>query len=53
MIVIAAMLIGMPEKIYFMNHVSSAVLITFIVSMVIKNFGVVFMGMGLLTESFK
>jgi len=53
LIVIAAMLIGMPVKIYFINHVSSAVLITFIVSMVIKNFGIIFMGVGLLTESFK
>ena len=53
LIVIAAMLIGMPAKIYFMNHVSSAVLTTFIISMVIKNFGIVFMGVGLLIESFK
>ena len=53
LIVIAAMLIGMPAKIYFMNHVSAAVLTTFIISMVIKNFGIVFMGVGLLTESFK
>jgi hypothetical protein len=51
LIVIAAMLIGMPAKIYFMNHVSSAVLTIFILSMVIKNFGIVFMGVGLLTES--
>lgn len=53
LIVIAAMLIGMPAKIYFMNHVSAAVLATFIISMVIKNFGIVFMGAGLLTESLK
>ena len=53
LIVIAAMLIGMPAKIYFMNHVSAAVLTVFIVSMVIKNFGVVLMGVGLLTESFQ
>ncbi len=53
LIVIAAMLIGMPAKIYFMNHVSSLVLTIFILSMVIKNFGIVFMGIGLLTESLK
>lgn len=53
LIVLAAMLIGMPAKIYFMNHVSSAVLNIFIISMVIKNFGIVFMGVGLFTESFK
>jgi hypothetical protein len=53
LIVIAAMLIGMPAKIYFMDHVSSTVLTIFIISMVIKNFGIVFMGVGLLTESFK
>lgn len=52
-IVIAAMVIGMPAKIYFMDHVSSAVLTTFIISMVIKNFGIVFMGVGLLTEAWK
>ncbi|WKZ35068.1 MAG: hypothetical protein QY332_15750 [Anaerolineales bacterium] len=51
LIVIAAMLIGMPAKIYFMNHVSSAVLTIFIISMVIKNFGIVLMGVGLLMES--
>lgn len=53
LIVIMAMLIGMPAKIYFMNHVSSAVLTTFIISMVIKNFGIIFMGVGLLTETLK
>ena len=53
LIVITAMVIGMPAKIYFMNHVSSALLTTFIISMVIKNFGVVLMGVGLLTESLK
>jgi hypothetical protein len=53
LIVITAMLIGMPAKIYFMNHVSPAVLIIFIISMVIKNFGIIFMGVGLLKESLK
>lgn len=53
LVVLAAMLIGMPAKIYFMNHVSSAVLTAFIVSMVIKNFGIVLMGVGLLQESWK
>ena len=53
LIVIAAMLIGMPAKIYFTNHVSSAVLIVFILSIVVKNFGIVFMGVGLLAESYK
>jgi hypothetical protein len=51
LIVIAAMLIGLPAKIYFMNHVSSVVLTTFMISMVIKNFGIVLMGVGLLMES--
>lgn len=51
LIVLAAMLIGMFAKIYFMNHVSSAVLTTFIVSMVVKNFGIVFIGVGLLKEA--
>jgi hypothetical protein len=51
LIVLAAMLIGMPAKIYFMNHVSVAVLTTFIISMVIKNFGIALMGVGLLMES--
>ncbi len=36
-----------------MNHVSATVLTIFIISMVIKNFGIVFMGVGLLTESLK
>jgi len=53
LIVLAAMLIGMSAKIYFMNHVSSTVLTIFIMSMVIKNFGITFMGVGLLTESLK
>ncbi len=53
LIVLAAMLIGMPAKIYFMNHVSSAVLTTFVMSMVIKNFGIVFMEVGLLREAWK
>lgn len=53
LIVIAAMLVGMPVKIYFMDHVSSTALTTFILSMVIKNLGIVFMGVGLLRESFK
>jgi len=53
LIILAAMLIGMPAKIYFMDHVSLPVLTTFIISMVIKNFGIVLMGVGLLTESFK
>lgn len=53
LVVLAAMLIGMPAKIYFMNHVSPVVLTAFIISMVIKNFGIVFMGVGLLMESLK
>jgi hypothetical protein len=53
LIVLAAMLIGMPAKIYFMNHVSSTVLTVFIASMIFKNFGIVLMGVGLLTESTK
>ena len=53
LIIIVAMLIGMPAKIYFMNHVTSPVLTIFILSMVIKNFGLVFMGLGLLKESMK
>lgn len=53
LVVLASMLIGMPTKIYFMNHVSTAVLTAFIVSMVIKNFGIVLMGVGLLREAWK
>ena len=53
LIVLATMLIGMPAKLYFMDHVSPVVLTIFILSMVIKNFGIVFMGVGLITESFK
>ncbi len=53
LIVIASMLIGMPAKIYFMNHVTSGVLTTFILSMVIKNFGIVFMGVAMLMEALK
>ena len=51
LIVIDAMLIGMPVKIYFMNHVSSEMLAIFIISMVIKNFGIDFMRVGSLVES--
>lgn len=53
LIVIGTMLIGMSAKIYFMNHVTPAVLTTFIISMVIKNFGIVFMGVGLLVDTIK
>jgi hypothetical protein len=53
LIVIATMLIGIPAKIYFMNHVSPVVLTIFIISMDIKNFGIIFMGVGLLTETLK
>jgi hypothetical protein len=53
LIVLAAMLIGMLAKLYFMNHVSSTVLTAFIVSMVFKNFGIVLMGVRLLTEATK
>jgi len=53
LIVLTAMLIGMPAKIYFMNHVSSTVFAAFIASMVIKNFGIILMGVGLLQESWK
>ncbi len=53
LIVLATMLIGMPAKVYFMDHISSAVLTTFLISMVIKNFGIVLMGVALFTESFK
>ncbi|MHB8135029.1 MAG: hypothetical protein ACYDH1_12500 [Anaerolineaceae bacterium] len=53
LVVITTMLIGMPAKIYFMNHVTSSVLIVFIISMVIKNFGIALMGVGLIKESIK
>ena len=53
LIILLAMIVGMSAKIYFMNHVSSTVLTVFILSMVIKNFGIVFMGVGLITESLK
>lgn len=53
LIVIASMLIGLPVKIYFMNHVTPTILTIFILSMVIKNFGIIFMGVGLIKESMK
>jgi hypothetical protein len=53
LIVIVAMSIGMPAKIHFMEHISSTVLTAFIISMVFKNFGIVLMGVGLLTEATK
>ena len=53
LIVLAAMLIGMQAKIYFMNNVSSTVLTIFIISMIVKNFGIILMGVDLLTESLK
>ena len=52
-IIICSMLIGMPAKIFFMTHISSTVLVIFMLSMVIKNFGIVFMGVGLIMESLK
>lgn len=52
-IIICAMLIGMPAKIYFMTHISSTVLIIFIISMVVKNFGIALMGVGLIMESLR
>ena len=51
LVVIITMLIGMPAKILFMNNVSFPILAIFITSMVVKNFGIVLMGVGLLTES--
>jgi hypothetical protein len=36
-----------------MNHVTSTVLTIFIISMVIKNLGVILMGVGLLREAWK
>jgi len=53
LIILLAMIVGMSAKIYFMNHVSLPVLTIFMISMVIKNFGIVFMGVGLITESLK
>lgn len=53
LIVMAAMLVGMPAKIFFMNHVTSTVLTTFMLAMLIKNFGIVFIGIGLLMEAVK
>jgi hypothetical protein len=53
LVVIISMLIGMPVKILFMSNVSFPVLAVFITSMVVKNFGIVLMGLGLLIESLK
>jgi len=53
LVVIITMLIGMPAKILFMNNVSFPIVAVFITSMIVKNFGIVFMGVGLLTESLK
>jgi hypothetical protein len=41
------------RKLYFMNHVTSTVLTVFVASMVIKNFGIVFIGVGMIVESMK
>lgn len=53
LIVLAAMLIGMPAKIHFMDHVTSQVLAIFIISMLIKNLGIALMGVGFLFEAWK
>ena len=53
LIVITAMLIGMSAKIYFMNNVSATLLTIFIISMVIKNIGIILIGAGLLQEAWK
>jgi hypothetical protein len=53
LIILLAMVVGMSAKIYFMNHISPVVLTVFMISMVIKNFGIVFLGVGLITESLK
>ena len=53
LMVIITMLIGMPAKILFASHVETWLLTVFMTSMVLKNFGIAFMGMGLLTEALK
>jgi hypothetical protein len=51
LVVLLSMLIGMPAKLLFMNNVSFLLVAVFMTSMVVKNFGIVFMGIGLLRES--
>jgi len=53
LIVIISMLVGMPVKILFMNNVSFTLVSIFLLSMVIKNIGIIFMGLGLFAESLK
>jgi len=53
LIVLISMLVGMPVKILFMNNVSFSFVSIFLLSMVIKNIGIIFMGLGLFTESLK
>jgi|GEM_PF-765999 len=53
LIVVISMLVGMPVKILFMNNVSFSFVSIFLLSMVIKNIGIIFMGLGLFTESLK
>jgi hypothetical protein len=43
----------MPVKILFMNNVSFSLVSIFLLSMVTKNIGIIFMGFGLFTESLK
>lgn len=52
-IVLVTMAVGMPAKIAFMNNISVQLVSIFMVSMVIKNVGIIFMGLGLFTESLK
>jgi hypothetical protein len=53
LIVIISMLVGMPAKILFMKNISFRLVSIFFFSMVIKNIGIIFMGLGLFTESLK
>ncbi len=53
LIVVISMLVGMPVKILFMNNVSFSFVSIFLLSMAIKNIGIIFMGLGLFTESLK
>lgn len=53
LIVVISMLVGMPVKILFMNNVSFKLVSIFLLSMVIKNIGIIFMGLGLFAESLK
>lgn len=53
LIVIVTMLVAVPAKVIFSGHPESSLLMTFMTSMVLKNFGITLMAIGLFAEAFK